>query len=76
MAFPQSVIDALWERSGGRCECRRTSCGHAGRCNVPLTSGNWQAHHIVSVQAGGTDTLSNAEALCIPCHQNTGSYGG
>ena len=75
MAFPQSVIDALWARCGGRCECRRVAHGHTGQHNVSLTSGNWHAHHIVSADAGGTDTLDNAEALCAPCHRLTRSYG-
>ena len=76
MAFPQSVIDALWRRCGGQCECRRIICGHTGRCNRRLTAHNWHAHHVVSVDAGGADTLSNAEALCVPCHQKTQSFGG
>jgi 5-methylcytosine-specific restriction endonuclease McrA len=76
MAFPQSVIDDVWRRSGGRCECTRKSCGHIGRCNKPLTANNWDAHHKTAVSAGGDDTLSNCEALCLPCHKNTGTYGG
>jgi hypothetical protein len=76
MAYPQSVIDALWKRSGGKCECQRKGCGHTGRCNAKLTAHNWHAHHVLSVAAGGSDTLGNALALCIRCHQNTLSYGG
>ncbi len=76
MAFPQSVIDALWKRSGGHCECKRSSHEHTGRCNKVLTAHNWHAHHIVSVEAGGADTLNNAEALCVPCHEKTLSFGG
>lgn len=76
MAFPQSVIDQAWKRSGGKCECTRSSCKHIGRCNKVLTAHNWHAHHKTSVAAGGADTLSNCEALCVPCHENTRSYGG
>ncbi len=76
MAFPQSVIDAVWRRSGGKCECTRKLCGHTGRCYKDLTAYNWNAHHITAVSLGGDDTLSNCEALCLPCHKNTGSYGG
>jgi len=76
MAFPQSVIDALWKRCGGLCECQRTTHSHTGRCNARLSDGKWHAHHVVSVAAGGADTLANAEALCVPCHEKTLSYGG
>ena len=75
MAFPQSVIDAVWKRSGGKCECTRTGCEHTGRCSALLSEGKWHAHHIVSQHADGADTLNNCEALCIPCHENTRSYG-
>jgi 5-methylcytosine-specific restriction endonuclease McrA len=74
MAFPKSVTDAAYRRAGGKCECTRSSCGHTGRCNKTLNK--WHAHHITSVAAGGADTLSNCEALCVDCHENTRSYGG
>lgn len=82
VAFPQSVIDKAWARAGGRCECRRSSCGHTGRCNKELDPKNategkkWDAHHKVAVGAHGADSLDNCEILCITCHQNTRSYGG
>jgi len=82
MAFPDSVVVAAWKRSGGCCECTRTTHGHAGRCGVRLVwgargsdkhPGGWEAHHVT---AGGPDTLSNCEILCIPCHKKTETYGG
>ncbi len=81
MAFPESVVKQTWDRSGGRCECKRTTHGHSGRCYRILlwtsrgkeTSYGWEAHHIV---AGGSDTLSNCEILCQDCHKKTGTYGG
>ena len=76
MGFPKSVTDKAWSNAGGKCECTRTICGHKGRCNKPLTEKKWHAHHKTSVSAGGGDTLSNCEALCVPCHENTRSYGG
>lgn len=76
MAFPDSVIEQVIARSGGKCECTRTSCGHTGQCSKQLIGSDWHAHHKLAVVSGGQDTLSNCEALCIPCHQNTGSYGG
>ncbi len=74
MAFPESVIKQVWDRSGGKCECTRTSCWHIGRCSDILTANNWQANHKTAVAEGGADTLSNCEALCIKCYKYTGSY--
>lgn len=77
MAFPQSVKDEALKRSGARCECTRQHPGraeaphHGGRC--PRKFGRWHAHHIT---AGGPDTLSNCQALCVPCHQMTQTFGG
>lgn len=76
MAFSKEVTDAAWRRAGGKCECTRKCSHHTGRrCNAPLTAGKWHAHHITAAAAGGSDTLSNCEALCIPCHENTRTYG-
>lgn len=80
MAFPESVVRDAWNRSGGKCECKRKNHGHIGRCSKTLrwasrgTEGayGWEAHHIV---AGGPDTLSNCEILCQPCHKKTQTYG-
>ena len=74
MAFPQETKDAAWRRAGGKCECTRQCSHHTGRCNATLNS--WHAHHKAAVSSGGGDGLSNCEALCVPCHKNTGSYGG
>lgn len=85
MAFPKSVVDAAWTRSGSKCECSRLTHVHSGRCNKPLSYDNrgkdgvrgaWEAHHKVAVKSDGSDILSNCEILCIDCHKNTGSYGG
>lgn len=80
MAFSETVKDEAFKRSGGRCECTRQHPGrtdaphHGGRCARTFTrQGSWEAHHIT---AGGPDTLSNCEALCVTCHQLTSTYGG
>ncbi len=81
MAFSESVIDQAWNRSGGRCECGRTSHGHGFICAKSLIKDNrgreeygaWEAHHI---NANGGDILSNCEILCWDCHRKTGSFGG
>lgn len=84
MAFSRNVVLEAWERSGGRCECCRKTCGHLSRCNKKLkwedrgdddSSYGWEAHHKTAVASGGKDIASNCEILCIPCHKNTGSYG-
>jgi 5-methylcytosine-specific restriction endonuclease McrA len=77
MAFSEEVKQAAFRRAGGQCECSRFSCNvHASyRCTTKLTAGRWHAHHKTAVSAGGSDGLSNCEALCIPCHENTASYG-
>jgi 5-methylcytosine-specific restriction endonuclease McrA len=75
MAFPQSVVDAAWKRAEGRCECTRKAHGHEGvQCNRKLPP--WRTHHRTAVSSSGDDTLSNCEALCVPCHEKTGTYGG
>ena len=83
MSFPQDIIDeAFWRRAGGKCECTRQCPEHSGRCNKVLDPKNtkpgmqWHAHHKVSQDAGGPDTLENCEILCTECHENTESFGG
>ena len=82
MAFSESVKDQAFTRSGGRCECNRQHLDldaphHDGRCPNTFTrhGGQWEAHHIVSVSAGGSDSLSNCEVLCLACHSLTRTYG-
>lgn len=81
MAFSSDVINQAWQRSGGKCECRRTSHGHSYvRCNKELVFDNrgregrgaWEAHH---VNSNGSATLSNCEIICWDCHKKTGSFG-
>ncbi len=81
MPFPEFVKDQAYARSSRRCECRREHLNrwdaphHGGRCPTTFTryGGQWEAHHIT---AGGPDTLSNCEALCLKCHTLTKTYGG
>lgn len=80
--FPDSVVDAAWGRSGGKCECERPSHNHSLLfCRKQLskasrgyeTNMGWEAHH---VNANGDPVLSNCEILCQDCHKATRSYGG
>jgi 5-methylcytosine-specific restriction endonuclease McrA len=75
MAFSPEVKAQALTRAGFRCECNRLACTHMGRCNAVLGLGRWHAHHKHAFVLGGSDTLSNCEALCIPCHERTQSYG-
>ena len=76
MAFPESVVEEAWQRSGGRCECTRVTHGHSIPCSSILSKynrgreggGEWEALHRVS---GGFDTLSNCHILCWDCHSKT-----
>jgi hypothetical protein len=77
MAFSQETKQAAFIRAGGQCECRRLTCTeHATiRCTAKLAAGRWHAHDKTAVASGGNDALSNCEALCIPCHEQTPTYG-
>lgn len=77
MAFSEDVKKAAYARAGGRCECNRKNHNHpSGRCTRrPASRQDGEFHHIKSVLAGGSDTLSNCEFLCKPCHKATDSYG-
>jgi 5-methylcytosine-specific restriction endonuclease McrA len=77
MAFPKSVKDAAFKRSGGYCECKRPSHPDhpKGRCRTAISSLSVDYHHIRSQKAGGPDTLANCEALCRKCHRLTKSFG-
>ena len=74
MAFDTSTKLAAYSRAGGKCECTMTICRHGGRCQARLGN-NWHAHHRHAQAAGGPDTLSNCQAMCIPCHENTRTFG-
>ena len=74
MVFPLSVVEDVWKRAKGRCECRRRFHNHRYvRCNKQLVwrnrgregRGAWEAHHRVRTRG---DTLSNCEILCWDCH--------
>lgn len=81
MAFSEETVKQAWERSCGKCECRRASHEHHyKRCGKDLVfanrgrnsgRGDWEAHHITNVQSGGDDNLSNCEILCWDCHSKT-----
>lgn len=74
MAFSQDTKDEAYRLAGGKCErcgqpCRRISTDYG------YSYPDSEFHHKLSVEAGGSDALSNCEHLCISCHENTKSYG-
>jgi len=73
MAFPEQVKDILFDRSGGRCECRRSTHSHGQRC--PTTIWRHRGVYYHHVYSNGSDAPSNGEALCPRCHKGTRSYG-
>ena len=83
MAFSQTVINEAWARAGGKCECTRQNCPEHStpRCGKVLDPANqrvgmkWHAHHLTAQAAGGSDSLSNCQILCVECHEQTQSYG-
>jgi HNH endonuclease len=75
MPVSPEIRRALYQRAGGRCECRMRVCSHHApgtRCTHSLSGSSWEAHHRT---AGGPDTLSNLIAMCATCHKNTRTYG-
>jgi 5-methylcytosine-specific restriction endonuclease McrA len=78
MAFSDETKQAALKRAGYQCECARLTCNvHSSvHCTTKLRTGNWHAHHKTAVASGGSDALSNCQALCIPCHEKTQTYGG
>lgn len=77
MPFPTQVVEAAWNRSGGRCECKRPAHSHQhGRCGEKLRfemrggkkRGAWEAHKI---DAFVGDVLSNCEIVCLDCFGRT-----
>ena len=74
MPFSDEVVEAAWKNADGKCE----------RCGKSLSKGNrgeegargaWEAHHKTSVAAGGGNTVSNSEILCLDCHKASRTYG-
>lgn len=76
--FSDEIVEQAWARSGGHCECERTTHGHVGKHNkLVLKSfrGNrnsdygWEAH---SISGSHIDTVSDCKIFCWnPCHKST-----
>lgn len=68
MAFSEDTKKAALKAAGNRCECRRTSHVHTGRCTKALTKSTAEFHHKLAKASGGGDGLGNCEVLCQKCH--------
>jgi hypothetical protein len=67
MAFTESVVISCFNRSDGRCECRRDHPEHRGhgRCKVRFTrTEGWVAYRVIR---NAPETSSNCELLCPNC---------
>lgn len=70
--FSETTKKAALERSGGRCECKRSGCSlhYMTRCQSRLKMTTATFHHIKEHPLHGEDDLSNCEVLCPDCaHQ-------
>jgi hypothetical protein len=76
MAFSNETKRAALIRSGGRCECARTTHIHYGRCRSAITMSTAEFQHITAERVGGSDGLSNCETLCHECAVGPVSYDG
>ena len=73
--FARETVMRAWLRAAARCECKRTTHGHSGRCNRLLvwsnrgrdSSGGWEAD---SRDNRSDTSLSNCEILCWECHSH------
>jgi HNH endonuclease. len=73
MPFPDSVKEQIFAKAHGKCEgCRKqlVLSNH-----TEGERGAWDAHHKISVRAGGKNVVSNGKALCLDCHKMTRTYG-
>jgi hypothetical protein len=68
MEFSQVIKEQAYKRSGGKCECVRTTHGHSGRCNAKFLM-KWHIHTKSSLRAKEDLSLANSEVLCSPCHE-------
>lgn len=74
MEFSESVIDQVFARTGGKCECTRqhadkTAPHHGGKCpHAVLRYGLGIPRPIKSEQAGGKPTADNCEIVCTDCN--------
>jgi len=68
MSFSATVKDEAFDRSRGRCECRRPLHAHkGGRCDHAVGRHAAQYHPIAEGETVGADTAKNCRVLCPHC---------
>lgn len=75
MVFSDRTLVVAFQRSGGRCECTRTGCGHGGRCPMMFTwpdrlrsdERGWRAARRPSAIGGLHDEPDPCLVVCVPC---------
>jgi len=75
-SFPTEIVIAAWRRSGGYCECTRTTHGHSAPHNKMLVWDNrgregrgcWEAH---SRSGEHKPTTTDCLIYCWDCHSAT-----
>ena len=74
MAFAEETLEEAFERSGGRCECNRGSCGnhYLSRCPTRLSKATAVYNRIKATGFGDLDRLDNCEVICQTCFANSG----
>ena len=61
--FPTLIVNEVWARCGGCCECEDGSHGHDGTCGQRCIGG-WEA---VARDPEGPLTAENCMIVCAPC---------
>jgi len=55
----RNALDELLDRQRDRC----------ADCNCTFDTKDWEVDHIVPLALGGSDAMSNLQALCPRCHK-------
>ena len=75
MPFSNEIVERVWRRSGGVCECVRTTHTHVGRCKQQLTKdlrgdqGNQNGWEARSIGGQYKNLASDCEILCWKCYK-------
>jgi len=63
--FQDAVAREIKAQAHGKCQCKRTTCGHKGQCGNELVDGDFRPRQ---KKADASDfTVANGEALCRKC---------
>jgi hypothetical protein len=68
MSFSKIIEEAAFFRSGGKCECRRESCGHPLPHGAPVSRPEARFRHHISPETEEEKLLDNCQVLCPHCY--------